>query len=58
MMASNKNYTIVFHNEKKSKHNLQMAGKSIVADADGAPGIQDYYANKFGRREIPEIREE
>lgn len=46
MMNSKSNYTIVFNNEKKSKHNLQMAGKNIVSDGDGL-SIGDYFKAKF-----------
>lgn len=51
MMNAKNNYTIVFHNEKKSKHNLQMAGKNIVADTD-APSIGDYFKMKFPNKII------
>jgi hypothetical protein len=49
MWNSKNNYTIVFHNEKKSKHNLQMAGKNIVSDSD-VPNIGEYYKMKFGKK--------
>lgn len=49
MWNSKNNYTIVFHNEKKSKHNLQMAGKNIVSDSD-VHNIGDYYKMKFGKK--------
>ncbi len=46
MMSSKKNYTIVFHNEQKSKQNLQMAGRNIVGDPSEY-NIADYYNKKF-----------
>lgn len=55
-MKSNKNYTIVFNSEKKSKHNLQMAGKNIL-DGD-VPNIADYYNKKFAKKSMEHIDEE
>ena len=45
MISSKKNYTIVFHQEKKST--LQMAGKNVL---DENASISDYYKNKFQKR--------
>ncbi len=55
MMKSKNNYTIVFHNEQKSKHNLQKAGKKIV-DGDN-PNIADYYRMKFKKNNMDNIEE-
>ena len=49
MMNNNKNYTIVFNNERKSKHNLQMAGKNVLGEEN--PRISDYYNNKFKKNQ-------
>lgn len=56
MMNSKKNYTIVFHNEQKSKHNLQMAGRNIVGDP-AQYNIADYYNKKF-KKPMDNIQEE
>ena len=48
-MSKKKNYTIVFHNEKKGKNTLQMAGKNILGDDSS---ISDYYNQKF-KKEKP-----
>lgn len=56
MMKSKNNYTIVFHNEKKSKHNLQMAGRNIV-EGD-AHNIADYYNMKFKKSPMDDIEED
>ena len=53
MMRSKNNYTIVFHNEQKSKHNLQKIGKNIV-EGD-APNIADYYKMKFNKNKMENI---
>ncbi len=51
-MRSKNNYTIVFHNEKKSKQNLQMAGRNII---DGDHNIADYYNMKFKKNPMDNI---
>lgn len=43
-MASKKNYTIVFNNDQKSKHNLQRAGQNVISED---ASISDYYNMKF-----------
>lgn len=50
-MNNNKNYTIVFHNERKSKHNLQMAGKNVLGEENSS--ISDYYNKKFKKNQKP-----
>ena len=50
-MNSKKNYTIVFQNEKKSKHTLQRAGKNLLND--DTPSISDYYNHKFKKDTKP-----
>ena len=54
MMGSKNNYTIIFNNEKKSKHNLQMAGKNIV-DGGDVPNIADFYKKKFPKKSMENI---
>lgn len=55
MMRSKNNYTIVFNNEQKSKHNLQQVGKNLV---DGNAGnIADYYRMKFKKNTMDNIEE-
>ena len=53
MISSNKNYTIVFHNEQKSKHNLQLAAKNVIGDDSSAHLISDYYNKKFKKPAKP-----
>lgn len=58
MMNTNKNYTIVFHNDVKSKHNLQMAAKNVLGDDGNAPVISDYYNQKFKKKPMDMIDED
>ena len=55
MMNSKSNYTIVFHNEQKSKLNLQMAGKNIISDGE-TPSIGDYFKKKFPNKAMENIQ--
>lgn len=57
MINEQKNYTIVFGDDRKMKNNLQMAGKNIVSESE-VPSIGDYYNKKFGKREMEHIEEE
>lgn len=49
MINEQKNYTIVFKDDRKIKNSLQMAGKNIVSESEVA-NIGDYYKKKFGKR--------
>lgn len=57
MINEQKNYTIVFKDDRKIKNSLQMAGKNIVSESE-VPNIGDYYNKKFGKREMQHIQEE
>ena len=56
MTNSNKNYTIVFHNNTTSK-SLQMAANNIL-NQDTSATIGDYYNKKFGGKKLGDIEEE